>query len=95
MRIEAMPKMPPHRARALQAVNTQLLETCWQIGHDIVEFEQRGEILADYGKALLQALTRGMAVKGIDSALSTSKTGNGAPLRWGQDSIVVSTFPKP
>ena len=43
----------------------------------------------------VQVLTRGMAVKGIDSALSTPKTGAGAPLRWGQDSIVVSTFPKP
>jgi len=43
----------------------------------------------------VQVLTRGMAVKGIDSALSTPKTGDGAPLRWGQDSIVVSTFPKP
>ena len=42
-----------------------------------------------------QTLTRGMAVKGIDSALSTPKTGDAAPLRWGQDSIVVSTFPKP
>jgi hypothetical protein len=40
-------------------------------------------------------LTRGMAVKGIDSALSSPKTGDGAPLRWGQDSIVVSTFPNP
>lgn len=42
-----------------------------------------------------QTLTRGMAVKGIDSALSSPKTGDGAPLRWGQDSIIVSTFPKP
>ena len=42
-----------------------------------------------------QILTRGMAVKGIDSALATPKSGDGAPLRWGQDSIVVSTFPKP
>ena len=42
-----------------------------------------------------QTLTRGMAVKGIDSALSSPKTGDGAPLRWGQDSVVVSTFPKP
>jgi hypothetical protein len=42
-----------------------------------------------------QTLTRGMAVKGIDSALSTPKNGDGVPLRWGQDSFVVSTFPKP
>jgi hypothetical protein len=46
-------------------------------------------------KQTVQVLTRGMAVKGIDSALSSPKTGDGAPLRWGQDSIVVSTFPKP
>ena len=94
MRIEAMPKIPPHRARALQAFNTQLLETYWQIGHDIVEFEQRGKVRAEE-KQPVQVLTRGMAVKGIDSALSSPKTGDGAPLRWGQDSIVVSTFPKP
>jgi len=42
-----------------------------------------------------QTLTRGMAVKGIASALSSPKTGDGTPLRWGQDSMVVSTFPKP
>jgi hypothetical protein len=42
-----------------------------------------------------QTLTRGMAVKGIDSALSSSKNGDASPLKWGQDSIVVSTFPKP
>jgi hypothetical protein len=42
-----------------------------------------------------QTLTRGMAVKGIDTALSSSKNGDASPLKWGQDSIVVSTFPKP
>jgi hypothetical protein len=94
MRIEAMPTMPLHRACALQAVNTQLLETYWQIGHDIVEFEQRGKVRAEEQQPF-QTLTRSMAVKGIDSAPSTPKTGAGAPLRWGQDSIVVSSFPRP
>jgi hypothetical protein len=42
-----------------------------------------------------QVLTRGMAVKGIDSSLTATKATDSAPLRWGQDSIVVSTFPKP
>jgi predicted nuclease of restriction endonuclease-like (RecB) superfamily len=50
------------RARALQAVNTQLLETYWQIGHDIVEFEQGGKVRADYGKALLQSLSRDLTL---------------------------------
>ena len=56
-----MPKIPPHRARALQAVNTQLLETYWQIGHDIVEFEQGGKVRAEEQQPV-QVLTRGMAV---------------------------------
>ncbi len=42
-----------------------------------------------------QTLTRGMAVKATDTALSSSKNGDASPLKWGQDSIVVSTFPKP
>jgi predicted nuclease of restriction endonuclease-like (RecB) superfamily len=46
------------RRRALQAVNSQLLETYWQIGHDIVEFEQGGKVRADYGTALLHTLSR-------------------------------------
>jgi predicted nuclease of restriction endonuclease-like (RecB) superfamily len=46
------------RRRALQAANSQLLETYWQIGHDIVEFEQGGKVRADYGTALLHTLSR-------------------------------------
>jgi len=45
--------------------------------------------------APFQVLTRGMAVKGIDSALAAAKSGSTAALLWSQDSIVVSTFPKP
>jgi predicted nuclease of restriction endonuclease-like (RecB) superfamily len=45
------------RFRAQQAVNTQLLATYWQIGHDIVEFEQGGQVRADYGSALLHHLS--------------------------------------
>lgn len=41
-----------------------------------------------------QVLTRGMFAKGIESSLGPATQGE-APLRWGQDSIVVSTFPKP
>ena len=46
-------------------------------------------------EAPFQVLTRGMAVKGIDSALAAAKVGSNAALLWSQDSIVVSTFPKP
>ena len=45
-------------SRATQAVNTHLTETYWQIGHDIVEFEQGGKTRADYGTGLLASLSR-------------------------------------
>ena len=38
--------------RDVQTVNTQLVETYWQVGRHIVEFEQGGNLRAEYGKAL-------------------------------------------
>lgn len=40
---------PTGQTRATQAVNTHITETYWQIGRDIVEFEQGGKTPADYG----------------------------------------------
>lgn len=51
------------QARATQAVNTCITETYWQIGHDIVEFEQGGKARADYGKALLASLSRDLTLR--------------------------------
>jgi predicted nuclease of restriction endonuclease-like (RecB) superfamily len=49
------------QVRAHQAVNAHLTQTYWQIGHDIVEFEQGGHIRAEYGKALLTNLSRDLS----------------------------------
>jgi len=49
--------------RAHQAVNTVMTETYWQIGHDIVEFEQGGKARADYGKGLLSTLGRDLTLR--------------------------------
>ena len=51
------------RLRAHQAVNSVITETNWQIGRDIVEFEQGGKIRADYGKALLATLSRDLTLR--------------------------------
>src|SRR5882724_1729362 len=40
------------------AIRTQLLDTYWQIGHYIVEYEQDGKAQATYGKALLENLSK-------------------------------------
>ncbi len=44
------------RVRAVQAVNAQLIETHWQVGQHIVEYEQAGNLRAEYGKALINNL---------------------------------------
>lgn len=49
--------------RAHQAVNVHITETYWQIGHDIVEFEQGGKARADYGTALLANLSRDLKLR--------------------------------
>lgn len=46
------------RDKAAIAVNTELLEANWQTGRYIVEFEQKGNIKAEYGKQLLTNLAK-------------------------------------
>jgi DUF1016 N-terminal domain len=51
------------RAQAMQAVNRELLATYWQIGQHIVEFEQAGQVRAEYGKALIAQLARDLSLR--------------------------------
>jgi len=44
------------RTQALRAVDTIQVQTCWQIGRHIVEFEQQGQSRAAYGARLLPQL---------------------------------------
>ena len=59
------------RQRALRAVDMVQVQTCWQVGRHIVEFEQGGQARAEYGKRLLpqlaEALTREFG-KGFDAS---------------------------
>jgi predicted nuclease of restriction endonuclease-like (RecB) superfamily len=47
--------------QAIISVNVHLLETYWQIGQYIVEFEQEGSLKAEYGKALLENLAKDLS----------------------------------
>jgi hypothetical protein len=51
------------RVTAVQAVNTQLIETYWRVGQHIVEFEQGGKVRADYGKALISTLAKDLNIR--------------------------------
>ena len=46
------------RDQAAISVNTELLEANWQTGSYIVEFEQKGNVKAEYGKQLLTNLAK-------------------------------------
>ncbi|WP_407364280.1 DUF1016 domain-containing protein (plasmid) [Pseudomonas luteola] len=48
------------RERAIRAVDTVQVQTCWEIGRHILEFEQGGEVRAKYGKRLLSNLARSL-----------------------------------
>jgi len=48
--------------RAAKAVNRELVETYWQVGQHIVEFEQAGTLRAEYGKGLLNRLSRDLTL---------------------------------
>ncbi|MDO9012933.1 MAG: DUF1016 N-terminal domain-containing protein [Gallionella sp.] len=59
------------RQQALRAVDTIQVQTCWQIGRHIVEFEQGGETRAAYGKRLLPELAKSLTKelgKGFDAS---------------------------
>lgn len=57
------------RQKVLRTVDTVQVQTCWQIGRHIVEFEQGGAQPAGYGKQLLASLARKLKAefgKGFD-----------------------------
>ena len=47
----------------IQTVNTTLITTYWNIGRYIVEFEQQGNVKAQYGAALLTSLANMLRIK--------------------------------
>ena len=57
------------RQRALRAVDTIQVQTCWELGRHIVEFEQGGAIRAAYGARVLPQLAKALTAefgKGFD-----------------------------
>ncbi|MEH6352159.1 PDDEXK nuclease domain-containing protein [Pseudomonas sp. 3JA] len=57
------------RQKVLRAVDTLQVQTCWQIGRHIIEFEQGGAERAAYGKRLLPSLAKVLTArfgKGFD-----------------------------
>ena len=59
------------RQKVLRTVDTVQVQTCWQVGRHIVEFEQDGARRAEYGKELLSCLAKSLTTefgKGFDAS---------------------------
>lgn len=50
------------RQKAAQSVNTILVQTYWEIGRYIVEYEQKGNVRAEYGTQLLDKLSKDLTL---------------------------------
>ena len=59
------------RQKVLRAIDTLQVQTCWQIGRHIIEFEQGGAERAAYGARLLPSLAKVLTSrfgKGFDAS---------------------------
>lgn len=51
------------KRKVISAVNTQMLKAYWEIGKYIIEFEQGGNLKAEYGKSLLENLSKDLSIR--------------------------------
>ena len=51
------------RSNSYALLNEQIIKTYWQIGRYIIDFEQEGNIKAEYGKQLMDKLSKDLTTK--------------------------------
>ena len=51
------------RAKVVREINKTQVLAYWEIGREIVEFEQKGQLRAEYGEELLKELSADMTVR--------------------------------
>jgi len=51
------------KSNVISAVNTEMLNSYWEIGKYIIEYEQKGKLKADYGSKLLLNISKDLRLK--------------------------------
>ncbi len=51
------------KSKIISSINVEMLDAYWKIGEDIVKFEQKGKLKAEYGKKLLINLSKDLSIK--------------------------------
>jgi hypothetical protein len=74
------------RKNVAKTVNNIMLQTYWEIGREIIQFEQGGRERADYGSELLAALSRDHAHDMAKDSARATYTSCGAYINTIQNS---------
>ncbi|WP_226499809.1 PDDEXK nuclease domain-containing protein [Pseudomonas sp. MWU16-30322] len=77
------------RQKVLRAVDTIQVQTCWQIGRHIVEFEQQGAQRAGYGKQLLALLMNPDKADVIEEATTNIAAMKPHPREFIRDPVIL------
>jgi len=51
------------KSKIISAINVEMINAYWEIGKNIIEFEQKGKLKAEYGKKLLINLSKDLSIK--------------------------------
>jgi hypothetical protein len=51
------------RTKVIREINKAQVLAYWEIGHEIIEFEQKGRVRAEYGEELIKRLSQDMTEK--------------------------------
>ena len=51
------------KTKAVREINKAQVLAYWEIGHEIIEFEQKGRVRAEYGEGLIKRLSKDMTEK--------------------------------
>jgi len=51
------------KSKIISAINTEMINSYWEIGKNIVEFEQKGKLKAEYGSKLLLTISKDLKLK--------------------------------
>ena len=51
------------KSKIISAINVEMIDTYWEIGKNIIEFEQKGKLKAEYGSKLLLRISKDLKLK--------------------------------
>ncbi len=51
------------KSKIISAINVEIIDAYWEIGKNIIEFEQKGKLKVEYGSKLLLRISKDLKLK--------------------------------